>query len=542
MGRCECFSFIRTFQNRTLRPIWLDMSWQALWNWNDHMQGHGIDLHSDASRTYRSLDPILSLSFGRGGVLTLGTHKGRAPSKMLFQEGGDVLVMAGDFQSEFVHGVPTRSSWSHLRNLPMFTGMNQWEKLGLDKEIELHETAVPGAQHVRMNCTIRWHSTHNPQCPMHVGHAAQGSGTQPVFTGAVRTNAECVDPWAVDEPLQSDVSEVSAVKFVAIKRAGVTEAGQARLLDRAVQTDGLCDIVQTLLACIDQCAQQSELFRLVLHSIPLVEATATHAETLMRIEGTVRHLRRQLVVASEAVEELASGRDYKVEYNCLNLMGLAAAQRGEMHTQFGRLRTAEGSWLVETVPNKPHQNCLNKDVLYWKCLLSHHQLELMLEVLSESKMIEHGEIAFDLAQLPDGSLLQQLTCAKRSHHQAKQHQNDDLGFDTYVVPTGSVLLMKALEIGYVKESDKSRRLQTSQYLWKKLLEVRSGSEIVDSLQQGVRTALQHLRTLDVDRDLCDRTSEGALNEQYDIWVWLWHVQEKKPAAAKATSKPTRRLG
>ena len=166
----------------------------------------------------------------------------------------------------------------------------------------------------------------------------------------------------------------------------------------------------------------------------------------------------------------------------------------------------------------------------------------MLEVLSESKMIEHGEIAFDLAQLPDGSLLQQLTCAKRSHHQAKQHQNDDLGFDTYVVPTGSVLLMKALEIGYVKESDKSRRLQTSQYLWKKLLEVRSGSEIVDSLQQGVRTALQHLRTLDVDRDLCDRTSEGALNEQYDIWVWLWHVQEKKPAAAKATSKPTRRLG
>ena len=181
------------------------------------MQGHGIDLHSDASRTYRSLDPILSLSFGRGGVLTLGTHKGRAPSKMLFQEGGDVLVMAGDFQSEFVHGVPTRSSWSHLRNLPMFTGMNQWEKLGLDKEIELHETAVPGAQHVRMNCTIRWHSTHNPQCPMHVGHAAQGSGTQPVFTGAVRTNAECVDPWAVDEPLQSDVSEVSQLSLLLSK-------------------------------------------------------------------------------------------------------------------------------------------------------------------------------------------------------------------------------------------------------------------------------------------------------------------------------------
>ena len=24
------------FQNRDLRPTWLDKSWQVLWNWNDH--------------------------------------------------------------------------------------------------------------------------------------------------------------------------------------------------------------------------------------------------------------------------------------------------------------------------------------------------------------------------------------------------------------------------------------------------------------------------------------------------------------------------
>ena len=149
-----------TFQNRNLRPIWLDKSWQALWNWNDHNQGHGIDVHADVCSTYSRLDPITSLSFGRGGVLTLGTSKGKAPTKMLFQEDGDVLIMAGDFQSEFVHGVPPRSSWSQLKNLPMFTGMKEWEKVGLDREIHMHETAVPGAQHVRMNCTIRWHDTH----------------------------------------------------------------------------------------------------------------------------------------------------------------------------------------------------------------------------------------------------------------------------------------------------------------------------------------------------------------------------------------------
>ena len=129
----------------------------------------------------------------------------------------------------------------------------------------------------------------------------------------------------------------------------------------------------------------------------------------------------------------------------------------------------------------------------------------------------------DLAQLPDGRLPQQLKCAKRSPHQAKQYQNDNLGLDTYEIPPGSVLLVKALEIGYVRESDKSRRLLTSKHLCEKLLEFLSGSEIVESLKQGVRTALQHLRTLDVDRNLCDRTSGPSAD--YDIWVWIACVQE-----------------
>ena len=44
----------------------------------------------------------MSLSFGRGGVLTLGPKKGGQPTRMLFQENGDALVMAGAFQAEFV--------------------------------------------------------------------------------------------------------------------------------------------------------------------------------------------------------------------------------------------------------------------------------------------------------------------------------------------------------------------------------------------------------------------------------------------------------
>ena len=186
------------FPNRQLRPIWLDKSWQALWKWNDHNQGHGIDPHADKSDTYSSSDPIMSLSFGRGGVLRLGSHKGKAPTRMLFQEDGDALVMAGDFQSEFVHGVPPRSTWSQLKSLPFFTAMKEWEKCGFDTEISMHESAPPGAQHVRMNCTIRWHTTHIPGCPVRVGQGFTGvHGTQPVVTGAVRTS---------DDPLHTSVA------------------------------------------------------------------------------------------------------------------------------------------------------------------------------------------------------------------------------------------------------------------------------------------------------------------------------------------------
>ena len=106
---------------------------------------NGISPHSDASATYSNVDPITSFSFGHGGVLTLGPKKGPV-TRMLFQEGGDALVMAGDFQAEFCHGVPARSTWKDLKSLPMFATMQEWEKVGLQQEIALHEGAEPEAK------------------------------------------------------------------------------------------------------------------------------------------------------------------------------------------------------------------------------------------------------------------------------------------------------------------------------------------------------------------------------------------------------------
>ena len=39
----------------------------------------------------------------------------------------------------------------------MYVALETWEKRGLQEEISVHEGAVAGTKHVRMNCTFRWH-------------------------------------------------------------------------------------------------------------------------------------------------------------------------------------------------------------------------------------------------------------------------------------------------------------------------------------------------------------------------------------------------
>ena len=281
------------FQNRDLRPTWLDKSWQVLWNWNDHDKNHRISPHSDASATYSNVDPITSFSFGHGGVLTLGPKKGPV-TRMLFQEGGDALVMAGDFQAEFCHGVPARSTWKDLKSLPMFATMQEWEKVGLQQEIALHEGAEPEAKHVRMNCTVRWHSTHWAGCPV---RGQEGHGTQPVSTGAVQTSSSSLAPGedtvnvsagaaastqgtqpvvtgAVRVPAASVVDPKQSLLFTGIKKRGVEEeatpsvstvktsrSGEVLLLERSDET------IKSLLDCIEACVRQNDLFTLAITSV-----------------------------------------------------------------------------------------------------------------------------------------------------------------------------------------------------------------------------------------------------------------------------------
>ncbi len=98
-------------------------------------------------------------------------------------------IVAGNFQQEFFHGVPPRRTWEGLKQSGMYASMSQWEKDAMTKEVDMHQQAVSGAVHVRMNCTIRRRDRHIPRCPVYEKSRAVG-GNQLVVTGAFQ--AACI--------------------------------------------------------------------------------------------------------------------------------------------------------------------------------------------------------------------------------------------------------------------------------------------------------------------------------------------------------------
>lgn len=493
----------KIFGKQTARPIWLDKTWQAVWNWNDHNQGHGIVLHADESETYSSLDPITSLSFGRGGVLTLSAKKSQA-FKMLFQEDGDALVMAGNFQEEFWHGVPERSRWNELRTLPLYDAMQAWEKAGFDYEVQLHEMAKKGEKHVRVNCTMRWHATHWEGCPnSHV------SGTQPDCTGTVRTSKIPPDNVAGNLSLAGFKRSTST--------ADIADDSSSVKTPRSLDSQSM-ELVQSLLGLLDL-SGQVPMARTVIAGIPVIGSKGVHDEGLAMIEEQMLECRARLFRASQMLAEYGEKLAAKVDYKSLNAMALAARQRRIMQRHLGTFHTkTDGHWLIETDID-PNQNRLTQQGCgcYHKYLVSHQCLELALEALCPIKMAARQEIAIDLGKLPHGSFPRQL---QRRQQIDKRHRRADLGLETVCIEANSVLVVKALELSYIRTPGQGKRLLSRRSVWELLLQEVPLQDIKFSLQKGIRTLLEHLRTLDVARDRCDRAEGDSASAQYDIWIWL----------------------
>ena len=137
---------------------------------NRYERNDGIDPHQDRSETYHSINPIASLSYGRGSILTIqdSNKLTKQRTALYFQFPGDAIIMSGTFNERFLHGVPPVDSWRDLLNK-----QNIVKQLPQNEFDEANRVFAEGVMNERFNVMIRWHETHHKGCPYLVGTAAQ---------------------------------------------------------------------------------------------------------------------------------------------------------------------------------------------------------------------------------------------------------------------------------------------------------------------------------------------------------------------------------
>ena len=276
------------------------------------------------------------------------------------------------------------------------------------------------------------------------------------------------------------------------------------------------DMVRKLLELVES-ASNSQVYRPLMLGMKLVG----HDLHLRMVESSTLHLRKTLLGAQETVADYGEKFAAKVNYADLDATALAAQQLRILHRHLGELRTQQGgSWLIETAID-PRQNRLNDHGKYSKCWVSHRVLELALDALSLTEMQRHMEIAIGLKMLAKGTFPAKLQSLKSRE---KKKKKEDMGYEWVQVPADSVVLVKGLEIGYVKQIAAGRRLLTRQSGLQPLMQAVGLANIQATLQTTIRMALEHLRTLDVERQYCDRYDGTLVSANYYIWIWLWVVQ------------------
>eukprot|EP00435_Cladocopium_sp_Y103_P066037 s412_g28.t1 len=277
-----------------------------------------------------------------------------------------------------------------------------------------------------------------------------------------------------------------------------------------------------LLDCLGSMAQQCDLLWGMMKSLPLVDAKPKHFQCLCDIEKTAMRQRNELMRASEAVGELGVDLPMSVNYGSLKLIAVATQQCREIQKAFGGLRTNECMWVKE-VDCPSFANCLKDDLSFWKLLLTHRQLEELLESTDLDRTRENKTLSVNLRWLAAGLLPPSVPCAKRNAVKAKQHASVDYGMDTYDLSYGSTLLIRGFEMGFCKEmrTDESnaRRLLLQTQFFDKVASEKNVATMVAEVKHGISKCLQHLRTVDTDRRFEDRNTGKWVSENYDVWVW-----------------------
>ena len=128
---------------------------------NRYYRNDCMNVHQDLSSTYHVQNPVTSLSYGSGSILTIqdSIKPAKQQTALYFQFPGDAIIMSGPFNLRFYHGVPAVDSWKELfqsHNIVRMLPPNEFE--------EANRVIADVEANARFNVTIRWHESHYQGC------------------------------------------------------------------------------------------------------------------------------------------------------------------------------------------------------------------------------------------------------------------------------------------------------------------------------------------------------------------------------------------
>ena len=502
--------------NGEQQPVWLRKTWSAVMNYNNHKENHGIDFHADLSARYDAGDPIASFSFGQGGVLLLKSklHKNNVQT-MIFQEDGDVLIMAGDFQREFEHCVPARVRWGEALQFSQSELLSEMELKGVQDGIAMHSRKDGDGPHIRLNCTLRWNHNHSSHCPC---NPPRQQGVQ---------NNRTPYPWP--HPGAVPLSPAPKPRLLGVKRA----------LESTEKTDEENDALvwksfaeELLDNCMLQSSLESELELLKSWSIGGSHVLKSPVDALKAVAKTTGQKELMMLKISEQMKKLER-QGYQKDFSVYHLVRLACTHLATVYECGEKLKIHEGrnSYLLHCVgSNTQHRlyNCTGE--LNWrKHMVTHNQLSHIVGALDADKTVQTGQLAVMMSCVLKGILPEKIQAVK----QGREKRPTELVLEEVDCwDSLGLLLIKAFEIGYVPSQSSSppppTRLQTRDDIFNDVFTAENKCDAIQAVRGLVEGYLSFLQCVDHQKEFHNNHTE-FVPERYNIFFWATPVpQEWRP--------------
>ena len=160
-----------------------------------------INLHTDSSPRYDEDDPIISFSYGFGGLFSLQRRrkaKGKKPGMegAVYMHTGDVLIMFGTFQTYMHHGVVAFKEWTSWMSKEGRRIVGQ-EKQDATGEAQRLQSEGNLEKSTRWNVTVRFIANHSGQCLMRnrlAGSTAPQKAPSPKTSEGAKSKGQTGDP------------------------------------------------------------------------------------------------------------------------------------------------------------------------------------------------------------------------------------------------------------------------------------------------------------------------------------------------------------